>query len=71
MELSVSGGISRHSQKMVYKTRLRPLTQSSTKLLTQQSWEKQRKRGKEQWYEGKKNVGGNQSEKNRMSTHSH
>ncbi|KAK5890197.1 hypothetical protein CesoFtcFv8_013744 [Champsocephalus esox] len=37
MELRVSGGISLHNQKLVDKTRLRPLTQSTAKLLTQQS----------------------------------
>lgn len=44
MELRVSGGISLHSPKLVDKTRLRPLTQSSAKLLTQQSRQKQRER---------------------------
>lgn len=44
MELSVSGGISLHSPKLVDKTRLRPLTRSTGELLTQQSWEKQTER---------------------------
>lgn len=42
MELSVSGGIRLHSPKLVDKIRLCPLTQSTGKLLTQQSWEEQR-----------------------------
>lgn len=37
MELRVSGGISLHSPELVDKTRVCPLTQSTTKLLTQQS----------------------------------
>lgn len=63
MELSVSGGISLHSPKLVDKTRLRPLTQSTVKLLTQQSWEKQREREREsECYKRKKHVGESQSE---------
>ena len=42
MELRVSGGISLYSTKLVDKTRPCPLTQSTAKLLTQQSWEEQR-----------------------------
>lgn len=53
MELRVSGGISLHSPKLVDKTSLRPLTQSTAKLLTQQSWAKQEE--KEQCYKGQKN----------------
>lgn len=37
MELRVSGGISLHSPELVDKTGVCPLTQSTTKLLTQQS----------------------------------
>lgn len=44
MELTVSRGISHHSPKMVYRSRVRPLTQCSTKVLSQQS-HKNRKRG--------------------------
>lgn len=73
MELSVSGGIRLHSPKLVDKIRLCPLTQSTGKLLTQQSWEEQRQaerrwRRRERERDGKKNVGENQSEKNKMST---
>lgn len=44
MELTVSRGISHHSPKMVYRPRMPPLTQCSTKVLSQQS-HKSRKRG--------------------------
>lgn len=60
MELTVSRGISHHSPKMVYRSRVRPLTQCSTKVLSQQS-QKQEKR----WENG--NGHKMQSEKNWMS----
>lgn len=44
MELIVSRGISHHSPKMVYRSRVCPLTQCSTKVLSQQS-HKNRKKG--------------------------
>lgn len=69
MELRVSGGISLYSLRLVDKTWLCPLTQSTAKLLTQQSWEKQRERGKKQCYKGNKYVGENQSEKIKMHMH--
>lgn len=37
MELTVSGGISHHSPKMVHRSKVRPLTQCITKVLTQHS----------------------------------
>ncbi|MEQ2302487.1 hypothetical protein AMECASPLE_007289 [Ameca splendens] len=62
MELSVSGGISLHSPRLVdLKIRLCPLTQSAARLLTQQSKQAGRKRAVQQRtfekvYKDKKNM---------------
>lgn len=48
MELRVSVGISLHSPELVDKIRVRPLTQSAAKLLTQQSKQAERKRAVQQ-----------------------